>query len=127
MEDVLTVYQRPYDPKHPVVCADESNKELRKTPRGTLPAGIGQADLIVVVADNLNTHSSACLYVRFEPLEARRLAKRFEWHYTPEHGPWLNMAEIELSVLSRQCLAQRIPDKDTLPAEVSACETSRNN
>lgn len=180
MEDVLAVYERPYDPKRSVVCADESNKELHKTPRGTLPAETGQvarqdyeyernstanmfmtveplvgkrrvrvtdrrtkqdfaellrclsdedyseADIIVLVTDNLNTHSPACLYERFEPVEARRLAERFEWHYTPEHGSWLNMAEIELSVLGRQCLARRISDKETLSAEVSAWETSRN-
>jgi len=181
MEDVLAVYERPYDPKRPVVCADESNKELHKTPRGILPAETGQvtrqdyeyernstanmfmtveplvgkrrvrvtdrrtkqdfaellrclsdddypeADIIVLVTDNLNTHSPACLYERFEPAEARRLAERFEWHYTPEHGSWLNMAEIELSVLSRQCLARRISDKEILSAEVSAWESSRNN
>jgi len=181
MEDVLAVYERPYDPKRPVVCADESNKELHKTPRGILPAETGQvarqdyeyernstanmfmtveplvgkrrvrvtdrrtkqdfaellrclsdddypeADIIVLVTDNLNTHSPACLYERFEPVEARRLAERFEWHYTPEHGSWLNMAEIELSVLSRQCLARRISNKETLSAEVSAWESSRNN
>ena len=181
MEDVLAVYERPYNPKRPVVCADESNKELHKTPRGILPAETGQvvrqdyeyernstanmfmtvepligkrrvrvtdrrtkqdfaellrclsdddypeADIIVLVTDNLNTHSPACLYERFEPAEARRLAERFEWHYTPEHGSWLNMAEIELSVLSRQCLARRISDKEILSAEVSAWESSRNN
>jgi hypothetical protein len=181
MEDVLAVYERPYDPKRPVVCADESNKELHKTPRGTLPAEAGQvarqdyeyernstanmfmtveplvgkrrvrvtdrrtkqdfaellrclsdedyseADIIVLVTDNLNTHSPACLYERFEPAEARRIAEHFEWHYTPEHGSWLNMAEIELSVLSRQCLARRISDKETLSAEVSAWEISRND
>ena len=181
VEDVLAVYERPYDPKRPVVCADESNKELHKTPRGILPAETGQvarqdyeyernstanmfmtveplvgkrrvrvtdrrtkqdfaellrclsdddypeADIIVLVTDNLNTHSPACLYERFEPAEARRLAERFEWHYTPEHGSWLNMAEIELSVLSRQCLARRISDKEILSAEVSAWESSRNN
>jgi hypothetical protein len=181
MEDVLAVYERPYDLKRPVVCVDESNKELHKTPRGSLPAEAGQvarqdyeyernstanmfmtveplvgkrrvrvtdrrtkqdfaellrclsdedyseADMIVLVTDNLNTHSPACLYERFEPAEARRIAEHFEWHYTPEHGSWLNMAEIELSVLSRQCLARRISDKETLSAEVSAWETSRND
>ena len=181
MEDVLAVYERPYDPKRPVVCADESNKELHKTPRGILPAETGQvarqdyeyernstanmfmtveplvgkrrvrvtdrrtkqdfaellrclsdddypeADILVLVTDNLNTHSPACLYERFEPAEARRLAERFEWHYTPEHGSWLNMAEIELSVLNRQCLARRISDKKTLSAEVFAWESSRNS
>jgi hypothetical protein len=181
MEDVLAVYERPYDSKRPVICADESNKELRKTPRGTIPPETGQvarldyeyerngtanmfmtvepllgkrrvrvtdqrtkldfaellrclsdedypeADIIILVTDNLNTHTPACLYERFEPAEARRLAERFEWHYTPEHGSWLNMAEIELSVLARQCLSRRIPDKDTLSNEISAWEKSRNN
>lgn len=181
MEDVLAVYERPYDPKRPLVCVDESNKELHKTPRGSLPAEAGQvarqdyeyernntanmfmtveplvgkrrvrvtdhrtkqdfaellrclsdedyseAAIIVLVTDNLNTHSPACLYERFEPAEARRIAEHFEWHYTPEHGSWLNMAEIELSVLNRQCLARRISDKDSLSAEVSAWETSRND
>jgi len=181
MEDVLAVYERPYDPKRPVVCADESNKELHETPRGTLPTETGQVekqdyeyerngtanmfmsveplvgkrrvrvtdqrtkqdfaeflrclsdddypevDIIVLVTDNLNTHSPACLYERFEPAEARRIAERIEWHFTPEHGSWLNMAEIELSVLSRQCLARRIPDKETLSTEVSAWEKSRND
>lgn len=181
MEDVLAVYERPHDPKRPVVCVDESNKTLRDTPRGGLPAEPRQAqrqdyeykrngtanmfmaveplvgkrrvrvtdrrthqdfaeflrclsdedcpeaEVIVLVTDNLNTHSPACLYERFEPTEARRLTERFEWHYTPEHGSWLNMAEIELSVLSRQCLARRIPNKKMLITEVSAWETSRNN
>jgi hypothetical protein len=79
------------------------------------------------VTDNLNTHSPACLYERFEPAEAWRLANRFEWHYTPEHGSWLNIAEIELSVLGRQCLSRRIPDKQTLIAEVAAWEKDRND
>ena len=181
MEDVLDVYERPYDPKHPVVCVDESNKTLHDTPHGSLPVEPGQAqrqdyeykrngtlnlfmaveplvgkrnvsvtdrrtkqdfaeflrylsdeaypqaETIVLVTDNLNTHSPACLYERFEPAEARRLAQRFEWHYTPEHGSWLNMAEIELSVLSRQCLARRIPDKQTLVTEVAAWQHDRND
>jgi len=181
MEDVLDVYERPYDSKHPVVCVDESNKALHTTPHGSLPIGPGQAqrqdyeykrngtlnlfmavellvgkrsisvtdrrtkqdfaeflrylsdevypqaETVVLVTDNLNTHSPACLYERFEPAEARRLAQRFEWHYTPEHGSWLNMAEIELSVLSRQCLSRRMPDKRTLATEVSAWERDRNN
>lgn len=181
MEDVLEVYERPYDPKRPVVCVDEASKTLHKTPHGTLPIKTGQpprqdyeyerngtanifmavepligkrktfvtdrrtnqdfaellrclsdeeypdAEKIVLVADNLNTHSPACLYERFEPAEARRLAQRFEWHYTPEHGSWLNMAEIELSILSRQCTNRRIPDKPTLLKEVAAWEKARNS
>lgn len=181
MEDVLDVYERPYDSGRPVVCVDESNKTLHATPHGSLPVEPGQiqrqdyeykrngtlnlfmavepligkrsvsvtdrrtkqdfaeflrylsdevylqAETIILVTDNLNTHSPACLYERFEPAEARRLAQRFEWHYTPEHGSWLNMAEIELSVLSRQCLSRRMPDKRTLATEVSAWERDRNN
>ena len=180
MEDVLAVYERPYNSKRPVVCVDETNKTLHDTPRGTLPIEAGQAlrqdyeyerngtanifmavepligrrktfvtdqrtnqdfaellrylsddeyldvEKIVLVTDNLNTHSSACLYERFEPVEARRLAQRFEWHYTPEHGSWLNMAEIELSILSRQCTNRRISNKQTLATEVSVWEKDRN-
>ena len=180
MEDVLAVYERPYNSKRPVVCVDETNKTLHDTPRGTLPIEVGQAlrqdyeyerngtanifmavepligrrktfvtdqrtnqdfaellrylsdneypdaEKIVLVTDNLNTHSSACLYERFEPVEARRLAQRFEWHYTPEHGSWLNMAEIELSILSRQCTNRRISNKQTLATEVSVWEKDRN-
>jgi hypothetical protein len=85
------------------------------------------AEKIVLVTANLSTHSVACRYERFEPAEARRLAQRFEWHYTPEHGAGLNMAEIELSILSRQCTNRRIPHKQTLAAEVAAWEKERNN
>lgn len=180
MEDVLSVYERPYNPKRPVVCVDETSKTLHETPRGTLGVETGQvlrqdyeykrngtanifmvvepligkrrvsvtdqrtnqdfaevlrfladeeyadAEVIVLVTDNLNTHSPACLYERFEPAEARRLAQRFEWHYTPEHGSWLNMAEIELSILSRQCTHRRIASKKSLAKEIAAWETVRN-
>ena len=84
------------------------------------------AEVIVLVTDNLNTHSQACLYERYDPAEARRIASRFEWHYTPEHASWLNMAETELSVLSRQCLNRRIPDEPTLVSEVAAWQRDRN-
>lgn len=86
-----------------------------------------EAYLITVVQDNLNTHHPASLYKAFPPGEARRILKRLEFCYTPKHGSWLNMAEIELSVLSRQCLDQRIPDLDTLRAEVEAWEKRRNS
>ena len=76
--------------------------------------------------DNLNTHKSASLYEAFPAAEARRLVERFEWHYTPKHGSWLNLAESELSVLAGQCLDRRISDKQTLVAEVTAWENSRN-
>jgi len=180
MEDVLDVYQRPYNPKRPVVCLDEGGKELRDTPEGTLPMQPGQpkredyeyerlgksnlfmsveplagrrrvrvtdqhtyadfaeelrilvdeeypdAEIIIVVTDNLNIHSPACLYATFAPEEAHRINQKIEWHYTPEHGSWLNMAEIELSVLARQCLSRRIADQETLAQEVAAWQECRN-
>ena len=180
MEDVLAVYERPYDLKRPLVCVDETCKTLHDTLRGVIPIETGQpqrqdyeyerngtanifmavepligkrktfvtdqrtkqdfaellrylsddeypdVEKIVLVTDNLNTHSPASLYERFEPAEARRLAQRFEWHYTPEHGSWLNMAEIELSILSRQCTNRRISNKQTLATEVSVWEKDRN-
>jgi len=86
-----------------------------------------EAEKIVVVLDNLNTHVLSAFYLAFEPQEARRLVERFELHYTPKHGSWLNMAEIELSVLSRQCLDRRIPDKERLTQEVKAWEIQRNS
>ncbi|MEP6754921.1 MAG: IS630 family transposase [Chthonomonadales bacterium] len=181
MEDVLDVYARPYDAKHPVICTDECSKELHTSPRPDLPAKPGKngrqdyeyaregtrnmfiavepltgrnsvrvtqrrtsvdyaehlrrlvdeeyadAEYIVLVNDNLNTHSAACLYEAFEPEEAQRIAKRIEWHWTPEHASWLNMAEIELSILSRQCLKRRIPDEATLVHEIAAWECQRNS
>jgi len=84
------------------------------------------ADIITVVMDNLNTHGPASFYEAFEPEEARRLSQRFDFHYTPKHGSWLNMAETELSILSRQCLARRIPDQQTLKKETAAWEKQRN-
>jgi DDE superfamily endonuclease len=84
------------------------------------------ADLITVVLDNLNTHVPAALYATFPPAEARRLRRRVEFVYTPKHGSWLNMAEIELSVVSRQCLNRRLADRDTVKREVGAWETRRN-
>jgi len=85
-----------------------------------------EAEVIRVVMDNLNTHRAASLYEAFAPEEARRIIKKLEFHYTPKHGSWLNMAEIELSVLQRQCLARRIPDEATLKREIAAWEVQRN-
>lgn len=85
------------------------------------------AEKIIVVLDNLNTHTPAAFYSAFEPEEARRLVNRFEFHFTPKHGSWLNMAEIELSVLARQCIKRRIPDKQTLQKEVQAWVLERNS
>ena len=180
MEDVLEVYTRPYDPKRPQVCMDETSKQLLAHTQEPLPMQPGQserydyeyvrqgvanlfmfveplagkrqvkvterrtkidwaeamreladvhypeAETIVVVLDNLNTHSPASFYEAFEPDEARRLATRFEFHYTPKHGSWLNMAEIELSALSRQCLTRRIAEQETLVAEIKAWKEERN-
>jgi transposase len=86
-----------------------------------------EAEKIVVVLDNLNTHTPAAFYLAFEPEEARRLVNRFEFHFTPKHGSWLNMAEIELSVLSRQCINRRIPDEQSLRHEVMAWVDDRNS
>ena len=84
------------------------------------------APRVVLVTDNLNTHAPGSLYEAFDPAEARRLAERIEWHYPPKHGSWLNLAEVELSVLARQCLDRRIPDRETLAGEVAAWEAKRN-
>ena len=180
MEDVLDVYQRPYDPRFPVLCMDEASKQLIGEVRKPLPMCPGQplrvdseyerlgtcnlfmfceplrgwrlvrvtqrrtmvdwayalqevlnecyteAEKIILVMDNLNTHSPSSFYEAFEPAEARTLAQRLEIHYTPKHGSWLNIAECELSVLSRQCLDRRIDDPTTLGAEVNAWTSERN-
>ena len=180
MEDVLDVYHRPYDPRFPQVCLDETSKQLVGEVRTPLPPAPGQparadyeyerkgvvnlfvvceplrgwrhvtvtdqrtavdfaqvirdlvdvhypdAERIVLVLDNLNTHTPAALYQAFPPAEAKRLADKLEIHYTPKHGSWLDMAEIELSVLARQYLDQRIPDKATLKGGVALWEARRN-
>jgi len=181
MEDVLAVYALPYDPLYPVVCMDESSRQLIGEVRDPIPAAPGRparvdheyvrngvAQLFIeveplagrrhvnvterrtaedwalwvksmlderypdaikvrLVLDNLNIHAPASLYQAFEPQEARRLVERLELHYTPKHGSWLNVAEIELSVLQRQCLDRRIPDQDTMQSEIVAWEGARNN
>jgi hypothetical protein len=181
MEDVLEVYKRPHDPDHPLVCLDETSKQLiieTRTPIAMTPGSPtrydyeyernGVANLfmmfaplegwrhvkvtdrhtaidyaqvlkdlsdthfpdaksIVLVQDNLNTHVKASLYQAFPAAEARRLVERFEWHYTPKHGSWLDLAESELAVLTSQCLDRRIPDKQTLTNEVAAWGRHRNS
>jgi hypothetical protein len=181
MEDVLDVYTRPHDPARPLVCLDETSKQLTKETRAPFPMQPGQparfdyeyerngvaslfmvfaplegwrhvavrarrtaidyahvlrdladthfskVDKIVLVQDNLNTHRPASLYKAFPAAEAKRIADRFEWHYTPKHGSWLNIAECELSVLARQCLDRRIPDQASLETEVTAWTQNRNN
>ena len=180
MEEVLDLYEKPYDSRYPLICMDETSKQLINEVQDPLRPQPGQAarqdyeyerlgvcnlficfeplrsrrhvqvtdqrtavdwahfmrevayahypdaKKIVVVMDNLNTHGPGSFYEAFAPDEAKRLAARFEFHYTPKHGSWLNMAEIELSALSRTCLDQRIPDKDALTREVSAWECERN-
>lgn len=181
MEDILDLYQQPYDPLYPLVCFDEGAKQLLGETRPPLPlrpghpprydyayfrAGVcnlflafepmrGQRDVLCfrqrtrrewalwvkhlvddlypqalrirLVLDNLNTHTLAALYLYFPPEEARRLAAKLELHYTPKHGSWLNMAEIELSVLARQCLNRRIDLIATVEAHIQAWQTRRNH
>ncbi len=178
MEDILEVYQRPYDPVNPVVCIDETNKQLIKENR--VPCGLGQpekvdsvyvrngvADVfmvseplagrretvvtetrtaldfaqvlkyvsdvlypmtekIVLVTDNLDTHAVASLYKAFPPEEALRLAERFEWHYTPAHGSWLDMAGIEIGIMSRQALAKPLPDIESFKEQIRIWTIKRN-
>jgi len=178
MEDVLEVYQRPYDPINPVVCIDETNKQLIKETR--IPAAPGApekvdsvyerngvadifmifeplagrretivtqtrtaidfanvlkftsdsmyqlAEKITLITDNLNTHSPASLYKAFPPEEARRIANRFEWYYTPLHGSWLDMAEIEIGIMCRQALKKPLPDMESFKNQVRAWTLRRN-
>ena len=180
MEDVLDLYEEPYDPNRPVVCFDELPYQMVAEKRTPLPRKPGrpqrydyeyerkgttnlfaffepkrgwrhldiserrtavdfahamrrlaeehypEAEKVRVVLDNLNTHTPASLYKAFEPEEARRLLRRLEFRHTPTHASWLNMVEIELSVLSRQCLERRIPDAERLAREIGAWEQERN-
>jgi DDE superfamily endonuclease len=133
-----TEYVRAGDATLFLVCAPHLGwRDVRVTARRTavdaahaLRALVDQAfptaERIVLVTDNLNVHTPAALYQTFPPAEARRIAARLEWHYTPTHGSWLNMAEIELSILTQQCLARRIPDAATLAAECAAWVAARN-
>lgn len=180
MEDVLDLYEEPYDPNKPVLCFDEIPYQMVAEKRTPLPQKPGRpqrydyeyerkgtanifaffepksgwrhlditerrtavdfalamrrlvdehyptTEKVRVVLDNLNTHSPASLYKAFEPEEARRILHRLEFHNTPTHASWLNMVEIELSVLSRQCLERRIPDAKRLVREIGAWEQKRN-
>jgi hypothetical protein len=180
MEKVLEVYKRPYDEKHPVVCMDESPKQLigeTKTPIAAKPGSeekydyeyvrngvcnifmsneplagkrfvkvterktkldwavfleeiadqYTDAEKITLVMDNLETHKPGALYDSFPAKKAKAIWDRFEFIYTPKHGSWLNMAEIELNVLMKQCLAGRIPDMEKIKTHVKAWQESRNN
>jgi len=123
----LFMFFEPLSGKRFIKVTDRRTRKDWATAMQELSDGIyPQAEKIVIVMDNLNTHSSAAFYETFEPDEARRLTNRFEFHYTPKHGSWLNMAEIELGVLIRQCLKRRIPDKTTLEYEVKAWQVERN-
>ena len=181
MEDVIAVYELPYNHDYPVVCMDESCKQLIGDVQEAMPCvpgkpervdheyvrnGVAEIFLEVepltgkrhvevsehrtkkdwawwikgmlderypdavqirLILDNLNTHTTASLYEMFQPNEARRLAERLEIHYTPKHGSWLNMAEIELSALNGQCLDRRIPTFEIMQNHITAWETDRNN
>jgi DDE superfamily endonuclease len=180
LEDVLEVYKRPYNPRRPVVCIDETTKQLIGETREPLPPRPGslerfdhvyvrkgvaslfiafeplrawrtvavtdqrrrlewaefirvlltgryrRAEKLVLVMDQLNTHTAASLYEAFPPAQAKRLADKLEIHYTPKHGSWLNMAEIELSALGRECLDRRIAQRSTLSREIEHWVTPRN-
>jgi hypothetical protein len=180
MEDVLSVYHRPYDEKFPVVCLDEAAKQILSDEREPLPMKCGQVERfdneyvregtaalfmafeplagsrsvfvrerrtavdfaqvvrfiveekyataikVVIVLDNLNTHGTHSLYEAFEPEVARRIADKIEWHFTPKHGSWLNMAEIELSVLAKQCLDERMESREFLTRQIAAWQERRN-
>lgn len=112
--------------RHAAVTARRTAVDVAHLLRALADVHYPEAERIVLVTDQLNVHAAASLYHAFPPAEARRLADRFEWHYTPTHGSWLNMAEIELSILARQCLDRRIPDPATLAAEVAAWVAERN-
>ncbi len=180
MEQVLDVYKRPFDPQNPVICMDESPKQLIAETRNSIPASPGyparydfeyrrcgtcnifiaseplagkrmvkitsrrtkqdwaiflqdiaekycEADKITLVMDNLNTHNAGSIYETYTPEIAKSLWDRFEFVFTPKHGSWLNIAEIELSILTRQCLNRRIESIDTVQSEVKAWEEARNN
>jgi hypothetical protein len=180
MEKVLEVYKRPYDPRFPVICMDESPKQLIGETKTPIPAEPGKpvkydyeykrygvcnifmsceplagkrhvkvtekktkkdwahflediaghysdAARITLVMDNLNTHTPGSLYETFQPAKAKQLWDRFEFIFTPKHGSWLNMAEIELNVLTGQCLDRRIDNIDEVRREVDAWQLHRNN
>lgn len=180
MEDVLDVYELPYDPNRPVVCMDEKPYQLLGEARDSWAMRPGDnkkidseyvregtcsifafveplggrhhvsvrehrtavdwaeeikylvdemypdAEKIILVMDNLNTHKPSSLYKKYKPEEARRIIKRLEIHYTPKHGSWLDIAEIELNVITRQCLTRRIDDIEKLRAELASWEKERN-
>ncbi|HWG42254.1 MAG TPA: IS630 family transposase [Gemmataceae bacterium] len=112
--------------RHVEVTERRTNQDFARMMQRLVDEWYPEAEKIVLVMDNLSTHTPAALYEAFEPAEARRLVEKLEWHYTPKHGSWLNVAEMELSVLARQCLDRRIPDLETLRQEVAAWQQKRN-
>jgi transposase len=112
--------------RHIAVTTQRTMLDFAEQMRWLVDERYPDAEVIRVVLDNLNTHKPASLYEAFAPAEARRILKKLEFHYTPKHGSWLNMAEIALSILQRQCLARRIPDAVTLTREIIAYEDARN-
>ena len=112
--------------RHVIVSDHHGKQDFAQVIRQLIDEQFPDVDRIRLVVDNLNTHSPASLYAAFSAAEARRLTQKLEWHYTPKHASWLNMVEIELSILSRQCLNRRIPDVETLRQEVAVWEQERN-
>jgi len=126
MANLFMVFEPLAGRRHVAVTERKTRVDFAELLRRIADEWYGAVEKIVLVCDNLNTHTPAALYEAFTPAEARRLAERFEWHYTPKHGSWLNVAEMELSVLARQCLDRRIPDQATLREEVRIWEEERN-
>lgn len=125
--DVFMLFEPLVGKRHIEITDQRRREEWAQVMRKVSDELYPQAEKIVVVMDNLNTHTPAAFYQVFEPGEARRLVERFEFHYTPKHGSWLNMAEIEFSALVRQCLDRRIPDKEKMIQEVKAWQDQRNS
>jgi hypothetical protein len=176
MEDILDIYERPYDERNPVICLDEKPRQLLDERREPMPMAVSSpkkidneyermgtcsifvmtepllgwihatavdfaheidwlvncsrfanADKITLIVDNLNTHVIASLYKAFPAVKARELAKKLDIHYTPKHGSWLNIAEIAISILSRQCINRRIPSLELMNSEIAAWELNFND
>ena len=124
--NLFMIFAPHLDWRHVKVTEQRTARDFAHCLRELVDVHFPQAKVIRLVVDNLNTHSKASLYAHFPPAEASRIARKLEFHYTPRHGSWLDMAEIELSVLSRQCLDQRIADRETLTQLVEAWERERN-
>ena len=112
--------------RHVAVTERRTAKDFAEVLRWLVEDIHEEAERVILVVDNLNTHTPACLYEAFEPERARRIAQKLEWHYTPKHGSWLNVAEVELAALSRQCLGRRIGSMEELRRQVAAWEAERN-